>query len=107
MYCAPVFVYLVSFVLKLEKPTLGKGVAIAVVMLGIVLLTQIYDVGASGVTILGWVPACLPGCHTPCLFSASSTPRRMAARRRFSPSRSRCWSSCLCCRPTLIRWLRC
>lgn len=53
MYCAPVFVYLVSFVLKLEKPTLGKGVAIAVVMLGIVLLTQIYDVGASGVTILG------------------------------------------------------
>lgn len=53
MYCAPVFVYLVSFVLKLEKPTLGKGVAIAVVMLGIVLLTQIYDVGASGVTVLG------------------------------------------------------
>lgn len=42
-----------SFVLKLEKPTLGKGVAIAVVMLGIVLLTQIYDVGASGVTVLG------------------------------------------------------
>ncbi len=53
MYCAPVFVYLVSFVLKLETPTRLKWAAIAVVMLGIVLLTQIYDIGASGVTALG------------------------------------------------------
>jgi len=53
MYCAPVFVYLVSFALKLESPTLGKWVAIAVVMLGVVLLTQIYDIGASGVTAIG------------------------------------------------------
>lgn len=53
MYCAPVFVYLVSFALKLERPTLLKWAAIAVVMLGIVLLTGIYDIGASGVTALG------------------------------------------------------
>jgi len=53
MYCAPVFVYLVSFVLKLEEPTVPKWVAIVVVMLGIVLLTQIYDVGAGGITPLG------------------------------------------------------
>lgn len=53
MYCAPVFVYLVSFVLKLESPTVLKGAAIAVVMLGIVLLTQIYDTSASGVTPIG------------------------------------------------------
>ncbi|GHA91870.1 DMT family transporter [Modicisalibacter luteus] len=53
MYCAPVFVYLVSFALKLEKPTPLKWAAIAVVMLGIMLLTQIYDVGASGVTAIG------------------------------------------------------
>ncbi len=53
MYCAPVFVYLVSFALKLESPTVLKGVAIAVVMLGIVLLTRIYDVSASGVTPIG------------------------------------------------------
>jgi len=53
MYCAPVFVYLVSFALKLEKPTALKWGAIAVVMLGIVLLTQIYDIGASGVTGIG------------------------------------------------------
>ncbi len=53
MYCAPVFVYLLSFALKLEKPTPLKWTAIAVVMLGIVLLTQIYDIGASGVTAIG------------------------------------------------------
>ncbi len=53
MYCAPVFVYLVSFVLKLERPTPLKWVAIAVVMLGVVLLTRIYDIGPGGVTLIG------------------------------------------------------
>lgn len=53
MYCAPVFVYLVSFALKLERPTALKLAAIAVVMIGIVLLTQIYDIGAGRVTPLG------------------------------------------------------
>ncbi|WP_446010198.1 DMT family transporter [Candidatus Electrothrix sp.] len=53
MYCAPVFVYLVSFALKLESPSPMKWAAIAVVMLGIVLLTQIYDIGSVGVTAMG------------------------------------------------------
>jgi len=53
MYSAPVFVYLVSFALKLEKPTLSKLAGIAVVMVGIALLTQIYDVGAGAVTPVG------------------------------------------------------
>jgi drug/metabolite transporter (DMT)-like permease len=53
MYCAPVFVGLVSFVLKIEGPTPLKWVGIAVVMLGIVLLTRIYDNDASGVTLIG------------------------------------------------------
>jgi len=53
MYCAPVFVYLVSFALKLESPTAMKWTAIAVVMVGVILLTQIYDIGASGVTPIG------------------------------------------------------
>ncbi|TVR47391.1 MAG: EamA/RhaT family transporter [Puniceicoccaceae bacterium] len=53
MYCAPVFVYLVSFALRLERPTAAKWAAIVVVMVGIVLLTQIYDTGAGGVTALG------------------------------------------------------
>lgn len=53
MYCAPVFVYLVSFALRLEESTPMKWAAILLVMLGIVLLTGIYDVGASGVTLIG------------------------------------------------------
>jgi drug/metabolite transporter (DMT)-like permease len=53
MYCAPVFVYLVSFAFKLERPTPLKWAAIGVVMLGIVLLTRIYDIGAGSVTLIG------------------------------------------------------
>ncbi len=53
MYSAPVFVYLVSFTLKLEKPTGLKWAGIGVVMLGIILLTQIYQTGAGGVTLVG------------------------------------------------------
>jgi drug/metabolite transporter (DMT)-like permease len=53
MYCAPVFVYLVSFALKLERPTPLKWAAIAVVMLGVVLLTRIYDIGVVSVTPIG------------------------------------------------------
>ena len=50
MYCAPVFVYLISFTLKLERPTLFKWAAIAMVLLGVVLLTGIYEIGAGDVT---------------------------------------------------------
>jgi drug/metabolite transporter, DME family len=50
MYCAPVFVYLVSFTLKLERPTLFKWIAIAVVIVGVVLLTGIYEMGTGDVT---------------------------------------------------------
>ncbi len=53
MYCAPVFVYFVSFALKLERPTALKWAAIAVVIIGIILLTRIYDIGASNVTPIG------------------------------------------------------
>ena len=53
MYSAPVFVYLVSFTLKLESPSVLKWTAIAVAMLGIALLTQIYDIGESELTPIG------------------------------------------------------
>ncbi|MEX1198903.1 MAG: EamA family transporter [Pseudohongiellaceae bacterium] len=53
MYCAPVFVYLMSFALKLESPSAMKWAAIVVVMLGIVLLTQVYDIGVAAVTLTG------------------------------------------------------
>lgn len=61
MYCAPVFVYLISFVLRLESPTLLKWAAIVMVMVGIVLLTRIYAVGASGVTLFGVATGLLAG----------------------------------------------
>lgn len=53
MYCAPVFVYLVSFALKLEKATGLKWAAIVLVMVGIVLLTGVYDIEASDITPWG------------------------------------------------------
>lgn len=61
MYCAPVYVYLVSFAFKLEKPTTAKWVAIAVVMLGIVLLTQLYEISASGLSLIGICAGLLAG----------------------------------------------
>ncbi|MEC9491493.1 DMT family transporter [Flexistipes sp.] len=53
MYCAPVFVYLISFLLKIERPTLIKWAAIIMVMIGVVLLTRIYQTGTGGVTFIG------------------------------------------------------
>lgn len=53
MYCAPVFVYFISFALKLETPTVLKWAAVAVVMLGIVMLTEIHDAGASDISPIG------------------------------------------------------
>ncbi|MEE4637442.1 MAG: DMT family transporter [Wenzhouxiangella sp.] len=50
MYCAPVFVYLISFALKIERPSLLKWVAVVLVTAGIALLTEIYDVDGGSVT---------------------------------------------------------
>lgn len=61
MYSAPVFVYLISFALKLEQPTPLKWLAIGVVMVGIVLLTQLYNIGASGITLMGVSAGLLAG----------------------------------------------
>ncbi|MDG4812784.1 DMT family transporter [Hydrogenovibrio sp. 3SP14C1] len=61
MYCAPVFVYFVSFALKLERFTAPKAAAIALVMLGIVLLTRIYDIESDDVTLIGLVAGLLAG----------------------------------------------
>lgn len=61
MYCAPVFVYLVSFTFKLESPTLFKWIAIVMVMLGIGLLTGVYDIGAGDVTLIAALAGLLSG----------------------------------------------
>ncbi len=53
MYCAPVLVYLVSFLLGLERLTAVKLAAIVLVMIGIILLTRVFQFEASVVTPLG------------------------------------------------------
>lgn len=69
MYCAPVFVYLASFALRLEKATPLKWAAIVVIMLGVVLLTGIYDIDASAVTALGVGAGLLAGlCYALFIF---------------------------------------
>ena len=61
MYCAPVFVYLVSFILGIERATLFKWAAIAMVVLGVGLLTGIYKIGAEEVTLLATGAGLLAG----------------------------------------------
>jgi drug/metabolite transporter (DMT)-like permease len=61
MYCAPIFVYLVSFALQFERPTAFKRFAIALVMIGIGLLTKIYDLNATDMTLLGVIAGLLSG----------------------------------------------
>ncbi|HSM30779.1 MAG TPA: EamA family transporter [Woeseiaceae bacterium] len=69
MYCAPVYVYIVSFALKLEVSTPSKSAAVLVVMLGIVLLTRIYYVGAAAITPIGVVAGLLAGvCYAIFIF---------------------------------------
>lgn len=61
MYCAPVFVYLISFALKLERPTAAKWLAIALVMVGVMLLTKLYAISASGLSLMGVATGLLAG----------------------------------------------
>lgn len=61
MYCAPVFVYLASFALKLERPTAAKWLAIALVMVGVVLLTKLYAIGAGDLSLMGVATGLLAG----------------------------------------------
>lgn len=76
MYCAPVWVYLVSFALKLEASSPAKWVAIALVMVGVVLLTGIYDVEASNITPLGIAAGLLSGgCYALFIFSFKNATR--------------------------------
>ncbi|ERP39228.1 Integral membrane protein DUF6 [Chitinivibrio alkaliphilus ACht1] len=53
MYCAPVFVYLLSCILRLEHPTVKKTASLFCVILGILLLTGAYAVTPAEVTPRG------------------------------------------------------
>ena len=69
MYSAPVFVYLVSFMRRVERPTRVNITAIALVMGGIVLLTGIYRAEAGAVTMLGIATGLLSGlCYALFIF---------------------------------------
>lgn len=61
MYCAPVFVYITSFALRLERPTPLKCTAIVVVMIGVVLLTQVYKIGTGGLSTFSIATGLLAG----------------------------------------------
>ncbi len=61
MYSAPVFVFVVSFALGVERPTPLKLTAIVVVLIGIVLLTRILEQSAGTVTPLGVAAGLLAG----------------------------------------------
>lgn len=61
MYCAPVFVYVVSILYGYERPTLGKGLAMLLVLTGVVMLTGVYETGSGGVTVVGVVAGLLSG----------------------------------------------
>lgn len=53
IYTAPIFVLLISFIFNIEKATLFKWLAIGAVTAGIVLMTEVYDMGSEGVTLFG------------------------------------------------------
>lgn len=76
MYCAPVWVYLVSFALKLEASSPSKWFAIALVLLGVVLLTGIHDVRASAITPLGIAAGLMSGgCYALFIFGFKNATR--------------------------------
>lgn len=69
MYCAPVFVYLVSFILGLERPTVFKWLAIALVLVGVVLLTRVYAISSADVSLLAVATGLLSGlCYALFIF---------------------------------------
>lgn len=53
MYTAPLFVMLISFLFRLERSTWFKWICIFSVLIGIVLLTEAYDVGSGAVNMVG------------------------------------------------------
>ncbi|MFN3366879.1 MAG: DMT family transporter, partial [Exiguobacterium mexicanum] len=53
MYTAPIFVLLISFIFRLEKPSLFKFITIVFVMVGVVMLTEVYNVGSDQISVIG------------------------------------------------------
>lgn len=61
MYSAPVFVHLACLLLRIETFSVRKSLAVALVIAGIVLLTEIYAIAPDSVTLLGFAAGLLAG----------------------------------------------
>lgn len=53
MYCAPVFVYFISVLLKIEDFSMIKAAAIGLVLIGVVLLTRLYGMDGEAFGLVG------------------------------------------------------
>ncbi|WP_377890184.1 DMT family transporter [Alkalihalobacillus sp. R86527] len=61
MYTAPLFVFMISFFLNWERATTFKVVSIFVVMIGITLLTNVFEVGLGSLNLIGILSGLLSG----------------------------------------------
>jgi len=71
MYTAPIFVFIISFLLKMERVTTFKVIAMLIVMGGIGLLTGVYQNGIEQLNILQAYYQAFP---TPFSFSVLTMP---------------------------------
>ncbi|MDP4551924.1 EamA family transporter [Alkalihalobacillus macyae] len=61
MYTAPIFVFLISFLFRMERATPFKLISLIVVLGGISLLTNVYEAGVGSLNILGISSGLLSG----------------------------------------------
>jgi len=78
MYTAPVFVLLISLVVGIERSNVFKWASVALVVLGIALLTGAYDMDSSPTNLLGVSAGLLSGLsYTLFIFSFRNASRQM------------------------------
>jgi drug/metabolite transporter (DMT)-like permease len=69
MYCAPLFVYLVSFALGLEKMTPFKLGGVALITVGVILMTELFSVSTSSISLFAIGAGLLSGaCYALFIF---------------------------------------
>ncbi|KIL51645.1 membrane protein [Jeotgalibacillus alimentarius] len=66
MYTAPVFVFLISFIFKIERSTWFKWGSIGGVLIGIVLLTGAYQIDSLSVSLIGAITGLAAGLSYAC-----------------------------------------
>ncbi|WP_028782082.1 DMT family transporter [Thalassobacillus devorans] len=61
MYTAPLFVFVISFLFRMERATPFKLISILIVMVGISMLTNVYQIGIGSLNTLGIAAGLLSG----------------------------------------------